>query len=295
VFVDLREWLEQVEALGELSVVRGASWEHEIGALTDTIRTQRGEQCPALLFDQIEGYPAGFRVLANSLDSVRRTALTLGLPLGRSKRDYAGQVWDRLRDNRGIPPKVVEDGPVLQNVMRGPDVDLYRFPAPHWHEKDGGRYIGTGDCVITRSPEQPHWVNVGTYRVSLIDRSHLFIYISPGKHGGQHRDAYLAAGQECPVAISFGQDPLLWTMATQALPAGVSEFDYAGGLRGEPTEVVTGPVTGLPLPARGEIVVEGFITPDKAIEGPFERFPEAHAVSAELRERVRGKWPEFCQ
>lgn len=286
-FLDLREWLEGVEQLGELVTVHGAHWKFEIGALTDLLRSDLGERCPAMLFDRILDYPEGFRVLTNSVDSLARTAFTLGLEQGRSRREYIDQVWERLGRIKPLPPVEVADGPLMENIATGPDVDLFRFAAPHWHEKDGGRYIGTGDCVITRSPTQPEWVNLGTYRVSLIDAKHVFIYISPGKHGGQHRDANLKMGRDCPVAICFGEDPLLWLMSNQALPAGVSELDYVGGLRGEAVEVVPGPVTGLPLPARAEIVVEGFITPEKAIEGPFGEWTGYYASGSRPEHVVR--------
>lgn len=286
-FTDLRSWMEGVEALGELATVHGADWRYEIGAVTDTLRTDLGEDCPALLFDRIEGYPPGFRVLTNVVDSVARTAFTLGLELGRHRREWVEEVWERLGNIKPLPPVEVETGPLLENVATGADVDLYRFPAPHWHEKDGGRYLGTADCVITRSPTQPEWVNMGTYRVSLIDAQHLFVYISPGKHGALHRDGHLERGEECPVAICCGEDPLLWLMSNQALRAGASELEYAGGLRGEPVEVVRGPVTGLPLPARAEIVIEGFITPDKAIEGPFGEWTGYYASGSRPEYVVR--------
>jgi UbiD family decarboxylase len=267
-FTDLREYVGEVDQLGELRRIRGANWDREIGALTDVVRRELADKGPALLFEQIEGYSSDHRILTNATASLNRMATLLGLPLGLTKPQYVDEVWRRLGEIDTLPPAVVGDGPVIENVLRGDEVDLYRFPAPHWHAKDGGRYLGTGDCVIT-SPPDGSWVNLGTYRVSIHDRNHLFVYISPGKHGRQHRDAYFAQGRECPVAISFGQDPILSLMSNQNLPSGSSEYDYAGGLRGEPTEVIEGPVTGLPIPARSEIVIEGFTTTETAVEGPF--------------------------
>jgi UbiD family decarboxylase len=282
-FRDLREFISQVDAIGELSHVRGANWALEIGALTDVVRRTLPDKGPALMFEDIEDYPPEYRVFTNASASLNRMALMLGLPPGLTKPEYVEHVWKRLANIPTVPPNVVEDGPVLENTMRGGDVDLYSFPAPQWHAKDGGRYIGTACCVIT-SPPDGSWVNLGTYRVSIHDRNHLFVYISPGKHGRQHRDAFFAEERECPVAISFGQDPILTLMSNQNLPSGQSEYDYAGGVRGEPTDVIEGPVTGLPFPARSEIVIEGFTTHKTDVEGPFGEWTGYYAS---------GSRPEF--
>jgi UbiD family decarboxylase len=278
---DLREWIEEVDKLGELAHVTGADWNLEIGALTDVARKDLGINCPAMLFDQVPGYPEGFRVITNTLQSLGRNALTLGIPSGLTRRNYVDAVDARLSSIEPIAPVVVDasSAPVTENTLTGDAVDLFRFPTPIWHDEDGGRYIGTGDCVITRGPDKD-WVNLGTYRVCIVDESHLTIYISPGKHGRQNRDAWLEQADECPVAISFGHDPLLWMMSIQSLAGQQSEYDYAGGLRGEPTEVFEGPVTGLLLPARSEILVEGFITKQTITEGPFGEWTGYYASSS---------------
>ena len=71
-----------------------------------------------------------------------------------------------LRSKKIIPHQIVEDGPVLQNVIMGDDIDVTKFPTPIWHEKDGGRYIGTGTYSITRDPEEG-WLNAGAYRAQV--------------------------------------------------------------------------------------------------------------------------------
>ena len=93
-----------------------------------------------------------------------------------------------------IPPKFVETGPVMQNVMTGDAIDVTKFPAPQWHPKDGGRYIGTGSYNIMRDPDEG-WINCGTYRVMIHDEKTLGFYISPGKHGRQIREKYKARGE----------------------------------------------------------------------------------------------------
>jgi 4-hydroxy-3-polyprenylbenzoate decarboxylase len=165
--------------------------------------------------------------------------------------------------------RYVNDGPVMENVLEGDKIDMFAFPTPKWHELDGGRYIGTGSFDVTMDPDE-NWVNLGCYRVMIQDRDRLGFYISPGKQGRIMRDKYWARGNPMPVAMSFGQDPTLFMAASIEVPPGVCEYDYAGGIKGEPVNVIRGPITGLPIPADGEIVVEGFMYPSETKEeGPF--------------------------
>ena len=170
-------------------------------------------------------------------ESLRRSALTTNLPLDIS-RDGFIQAWrERLAKPASIPPVTVASGPVLENVFTGDDIDLFKFPVPFWHERDGGRYIGTGHVVITRDPDEG-WVNVGCYRVMVHDRNTMGMNISPGKHGRMHRQKYFDRGKPCPVVCCFGVDPLLHMIATRPEPYGRSEFDAVGGIKGEPVEVI---------------------------------------------------------
>jgi 4-hydroxy-3-polyprenylbenzoate decarboxylase len=263
----LRAWLEEVERLGELRHIRGANVEEDIGAATDVL--QHTAESPAALFEQIPGFDQSFRVLVNSFGSTDRIALTLGLPLGLSKSALSDAWRQKIRGLKPIPAVEVKDGPILENVKRGDDIDMTIFPTPKWHPGDGGRYIGTGSFDVTRDPDDG-WVNVGTYRVMVHDQRRLGYYISPGKHGRLHRQKYFDRGQPCPVVMVFGTDPLQFLAGCTEIPYGVSEFDWVGGVRGEPTHVIRGPITGLPIPADAEIAVEGFATDQsKLIEGPF--------------------------
>src|SRR5712691_1839305 len=263
----LRDWLEQIERLGQLRYVHGANSETEIGAATDVL--QHAPESPAAIFDQIPGYDPEFRVLVNGFGATDRIALTLGMPLGLSKVELC-EAWRRkLKDLQVLPPLEVKDGPIFENVRRGDEVDMTIFPAPMWHPEDGGRYIGTGSFDITRDPDDG-WVNCGTYRVMIHDATRLGYYISPGKHGRIQRQKYFDRGQPCPVAMVLGSDPLQFLASCTEIPYGVSEYDWVGGVKGEPVRVIRGPVTGLPLPADAEIVVEGFATTQQMlVEGPF--------------------------
>jgi 4-hydroxy-3-polyprenylbenzoate decarboxylase len=189
-YKDVREWIRKVDEMGELKIVEGADWNLEIGALS-VLASKHKENSPALLFDRIKDYPAGYRILVGFFESLKRSALTTNLPLDITREGFI-QAWrERLARPAYIPPATVKSGPVMENVFSGGDIDLFKFPVPFWHERDGGRYIGTGHVVITRDPDED-WVNVGCYRVMVHDRNSMGMNISPGKHGRMHRQKYFA-------------------------------------------------------------------------------------------------------
>lgn len=275
---DLREWMSQVDQLGELKRIDGAHWDVEIGAITE-LGHHRGEHSHALLFDHITGYPPGYRVLSNTLNTVKRIAMTLHMDTNYSRMDFVKDIKGHITNVKYIKPEVVRDGPVMENVFEGNDIDMWKFPTPKWHELDGGRYIGTGSVDITRDPDDG-WVNLGTYRVMIHDNDTLGFYISPGKQGRIMREKYFAKGQPCKVAVSFGQDPLLYLAGGIEVPHGVSEYDWVGGLQGHPVQVLQGEYTGLPIPASSEIVVECEALPGvERNEGPFGEWTGYYASS----------------
>lgn len=266
--IDLRGWLERIDALGELQVVKGASAEDDIGMATELLGHTRPSK--ATIFDEIPGYPKGFRVLVNALGSFKRVAEALGLPTSADPHELV-KIWQEklLRGIEPIAPEYVKDGPVFENVMRGKDVNCLIFPTPKWHDDDGGRYLGTGSFDVTKDPDDG-WINLGTYRVMVHDKDRLGFYISPGKHGRMHRDKWFARGEKMPVAFVAGADPLLFLAACTEIKFGLTEYDWAGGVRGRPFRVIRGPVTGLPIPADAEIAIEGFADPlEREVEGPF--------------------------
>ena len=107
----------------------------------------------AFLIDEIGGYPKGFIILSNANNSLRRLSHSSCIEECTSIRDSV-QNWRRLLGElRQVPPVEVPGGPILENVLEDGDVDIDLFPTPLWHPHDGGRYIGTGDAVITRDPE----------------------------------------------------------------------------------------------------------------------------------------------
>jgi UbiD family decarboxylase len=270
--LDLRAWLSEVDKLGELKEVRGADWNLELGAISEL--NVKKDAPPALLFDEIKGYPRGFRVLTCSTSSPARLATILRLGVERTHKGLVEKLrgkpaqWQAAAKN--FPAVPVARGPVLENIQER--VDVLAFPSPLWHELDGGRYIGTGCSVVTRDLDSD-WTNVGTYRVQVLDRNHVALDMVPGKHGRIHYEKHKAAGKRFPVAIVCGADPLAYLISGIEIPFGMCEYDYMGAILGEPIGIIKGDRTGLPFPAASEIVLEGHVEPnDERTEGPFGEF-----------------------
>ena len=279
---DLRDFLAAVEEGGELKNVAGAHWDKEIGAVTEVLYREKVDRSPALLFDEVPGYEKGFRCLYGMLGSPLRLALGMGIDPETSgdRRAMLDAYRTRIKKYEPVPPRIVNEGPILENVDRDDDVDLTKFPVPVHHEKDGGRYIGTACGVITEDPDTGR-VNVGTYRVMLNGTNIATSYISNGKQGRIQRDKYLNAGKKCPMVIVVGIDPATYIAARYTLADNIPELDWAGGLSGQPMECIEGEVTGLPFPARSELVLEGWVSPDEtALEGPFGEWTGYYAGDA---------------
>lgn len=264
---NLRDWLEEAEKLGEVKHVQGASWERDIGMATEVV--QHSDKAPCVVFEEVPGTLEGSRLLVNFF-SGKRMNMTLGFPSELSKVELSDAFREAYMENmREIPHELVDGGPVLENCLEGDDIDVEAFPAPIWHEGDGGRYIGTGSYNVTRDPDTG-WINVGTYRVMIHARNEVGFYISPGKHGRIHREKYADKGEPMPTVIVVGGDPMTFLMGSSEVPPEVCEFDVVGGFRGTPMQMVTGKHTGLPFPADAEIVIEGFVHPtERKPEGPF--------------------------
>lgn len=266
-----------------------ASSERDIGEITQLLDHTEGS--PAVLFDRIPGFEPGRRVLVNANGTLRRQAITLGLDAASVSHDSMLDFWARmLHDLQPLSPVTVSSGPILGNVVRGAAVDLGRFPAPIWHPRAGGRYLGTASLNILCDPDSG-WVNVGTYRNQVLDRDKLGLWISPGKHGRMIREKYFQRRQPCPIVVVVGSDPLLFMAACSEAPRyGTDELSWAGAVRGAAVEVVRGEVTGLPIPAHAEIAVEGWVDPVARLpEGPYgeaygyysERVPDGPFVTIE--------------
>jgi 4-hydroxy-3-polyprenylbenzoate decarboxylase len=278
---DLREFIDKVDALGALRRVDGADPDRELGGITEVAAGL--PEAPALLFDNIRGFAPGFRVFTNATTSPQRSALALGLDPSLRPID-ALKAWmarrQKLTMHRPVP---ATDAPVLAHAFTGADVDVTRLPAPRWHQADGGNYIGSGSIVVMRNPDDG-WINASIYRVQVHGPDRVTIQFDhQGRHGAMIARRYWEQGKPCPVAIVNGPDPALFIAGFEYLPPGHSEYDFAGAIKDAPLEIVPGPVTGLPIPARAEIILEGELLPpgqESLMEGPFGEFTGYYAAEA---------------
>jgi len=273
-FDDLRTFIAACKEADRWQLIEGADWNVEIGAIVEATAELIPEP-PLLLFDRIKGYPADHAVASLLTASSKRAALALGLPLDRTKLELVRLAARKVREARPIEPARVSTGEVMENILAEEDVDLLKFPVLRFHAQDGGRYIGTGDVLINRELDTG-FLNMGTYRMQVHERSLLGLWMSPGQHGRLVCQGYWERGESCPVVAAFGIDPLIFMASHTKIPWGKSELDFAGGLRGKPVEIIEGPITGLPIPAHAEIAIEGEVPPpnvESREEGPFGEWP----------------------
>ena len=261
---DLREWLSKVDELGELvRVSKPVGRDEEMSAISYLLAKQ--QPSPAVLFERAEGFdnsPVGAKLLWNILGpSIKRIALTLEEPADTPTVELIRRAKDKLKQR--IPPREVAraEAPVYENTLTGDQVDLDLLPIPRHWPLDGGRYAGTADAVITRDPDSGY-LNIGTYRMMLQDKTHVGLYMSPGKDARLHITRAWQQGKPIHVAAAWGIDPLFMMIGSQTFPKNVSEYEFAGGIKGEPIPVVRGTTTDLLLPANAEVVIEGVIRPE---------------------------------
>ncbi len=269
-FDDLREFVKKVDEIGELKKVLGADAETEIGSITEIVAWS--PEHPMILFDEITGFPKGYRIVVHTYNSYKRAQLLYGFPDGMQGKELITWWKEALNSYEPVPPTEVKTGPVMENVQEGDEVNLLQFPAPMWHQEDAGPYLATGSASVLRDPDTAE-LNIGCYRGMLYDRNTLGHHLAGGHDGQVIRDKYFERGESCPIVVSLGNDPSFLLVAAENLRYKQSELEYGGFLRGAPYEVMRGPITGLPFPATAEVVLEGEIVhPDvepKRIEGPW--------------------------
>jgi len=263
---DVRDYIAECEREGELLRIKAeVDWDLELSHIAKLNEERKG---PALLFEKVKDYTSP--VLTSTCTTTERLALIMGMPKSSSLVDLMRE-WVKKGETR-IPPKMVKTGPCKENIMKGNDIDLYKFPVPKFFPKDGGRFFGTAHFVVTQDPDTG-WVNLGTYRLQLLDRNTLGTQFIKGKHADIMLKKYQAMKKPMPVAVVVGCDPLLFLMGAARLSAFQSEYDLAGAIRGEPIEIVQAETNDLPVPATAEIVVEGEVDADKTLpEGPFGEY-----------------------
>ena len=284
---DVREWIEEVEKIGELCRVT-AEVDPDVEMGTLNYMNGRKKEQPVLFFENPKGYKTG-KILFNPIgSSLNRLAITFRTDPGQRALDLVRYIKGHFEK---IPPVYLkeEEAPIFENVLTGSQIDLTQYPVPkHWRH-DGGPYIGTGDIIITQDPDSGRY-NVGTYRNMLMDKDKVGFFTSPGKGGGMDREKWWAKGKPMPVVAVFGVDPLLTVLGSTGFGNNESEFDYFGGFSGEPVKLVKGRVTGMPIPAFAEFAVEGYVYPDESMrlsEGPFGEFTGYYGKPAAMAPYIK--------
>lgn len=282
-FLDLREFLAFLEREGELRRIRPeVDPRLEMTELCDRVLRRGG---PALLFEQPRGY--SMPVLANLFGSPRRIALGMGLKdpaglreLGRRLAELRSPqtVADRglfaqlplVKQVMDMAPREVGSAPCQARVLEGAAVDLGLLPVQTCWPGDVAPLV-TWPLVITQGPEKARH-NVGIYRQQVIGRNRLIMRWLSHRGGALDYQAHCARHPDrpFPVAVALGADPATLLAAVTPIPDELSEFAFAGLLRGAKTSLVKCLTHGLRVPANAEIVLEGFLHPgDEADEGPF--------------------------
>jgi len=283
VIEDLRDFIAKCEEKDELRRIKvEVDWNLELSHIAKLNEFKKG---PALLFENVKGYDTP--VLSSAVCTERRLAIALGLPDDYTLIQQAKE-WVKLTQKAKIPPKIVSDGPVMENVIEGDKIDLLAFPVPKFFPLDGGRYIGTAHCLITKDPDEG-WTNVGTYRMQVLDNNHAGAQFVWGKHANLMLERHRELGTMMPAAVAIGADPLLWLFSSTTAPWGISEYDLAGAVRGAPYEIIESDLTGLMIPAQAEIVLEGEFNPDRASfreEGPFGEYTGYYSA------KTGEEWPK---
>lgn len=259
-YKDLREWIDKLEQEGELKRIKAkVDWNGEIGAITRRIYDRKGS---ALLFENIKDYTDGRcrRLFTGGLATQGRVAMMLGLPKNAGPAKMIELARQRFKER--VEPITVDSGPVKENIIKESAINLYDFPVPKWHHKDGGRFINTFTGVVTKDPETGIF-NLGMYRGTIKAENRITVPIVPTKGWGIHYAKYGKMGKPMPVAVVIGWEPVKGFMASAGISQNINEYDVMGAIRGEPVPLIKCETSDLMVPAWAEIVLEGFISPDR--------------------------------
>ncbi len=268
-FKDLREFIARLEKEGEAQrIEEEVDWNLEAGAM---IRKSNEQGLPAPFFQKVKDYPNGYKLFGEALGNHRRIAIAMDMNPNTPIKELIEEYLKRKQ--RPIKPVLVNEGSCKENIHLDDEVDLLEFPATLAHEGDGGRYIGTFHLTIAKDPESG-WVNWGMHRHMLHNKNTIGILAARHTHIRQIcNKIYASTNKPAEVAIAIGVEPISTFCAASTIPYGVSEVDIVGGIRGEPVELIKCETVDLAVPATAEIVIEGEIRPDEAMEeGPFGEY-----------------------
>jgi 4-hydroxy-3-polyprenylbenzoate decarboxylase len=281
-YADLREFITQLEARGELKrIAAEVSPRLEMTEICDRVLRAGG---PALLFERPKGHD--IPVLANLFGSVGRIAAAMGLSDVKDLKEVGkllaylkepeppkglADLWEKFplfRQVLNMAPKERSSGPCQEIVREGKDVDLARLPVQTCWPQDAGPLITWG-LTVTRGPAKPRQ-NLGIYRQQVIGPNRVIMRWLAHRGGAlDYRDHLGVSKAPFPVAVALGADPATMLAAVTPVPDSLGEYQFAGLLRGARTEVVKCLGSDLQVPASAEMILEGVIHPgDTALEGP---------------------------
>ena len=281
---DLRDFIKQLEKQGELKRVTIPVDPYlEMTEICDRTLKQGG---PALLFENPTGY--NIPVLANLFGTPRRVAMGMGAESVTELRGIGEllatlkepeppkgmkDAWEKLplyKQVLNMSPKLVSSPPCQELVREGDEIDLSVYPIQTCWPEDAAPLI-TWPLVITKGPNKDRQ-NLGIYRLQVIAKNKVIMRWLAHRGGALDFKEFQAAhpGQPFPVSVALGADPATILAAVTPVPDSLSEYAFAGLLRGSKTEVAKSLLNDLQVPASAEIVLEGFIYPDEfAPEGPY--------------------------
>ncbi|MFK7886324.1 MAG: 4-hydroxy-3-polyprenylbenzoate decarboxylase [Gammaproteobacteria bacterium] len=283
-YSDLRDFIHQLESLGELK--RISIEVDPVLEMTEICDRTLKSGGPALLFENAKGYD--IPVLGNLFGTPKRVALAMGQDSVEALRDVgellaflkqpeppssARELMERMPQFKQVlntRHKVVRKAACQKNVIEGDAVDLAKLPIQTCWPGDAGPLLTWG-LTVTRGPTQKR-LNLGIYRQQVIGRNKLIMRWLAHRGGALDFRAFCEQhpGEKFPVAVALGADPATILGAVTPVPDGLSEYAFAGLLRGGRTEVVACQHSDLLVPASAEFVLEGYIAPDEvAAEGPF--------------------------
>ena len=264
---DLRSYIKALDDEGELHRVKAeVDWKYELCHVSKVNEEAKG---PALLYENVKDND--IPVFTSAFTTPSRLAIALGQEPGLSMSQLSKK-WMELTTKEMVPPRYVNDPPVMENIIEGDDVDIEKFPVPWFYPEDGGRFFVTSGFLVTQDPDTG-WTNLGTYRSQVLGKDILGSQIIKGKHGDFHMKQYAERGELMPAAAVVGTDPVLFLAGSTLVSSQVSEYEVAGALRQRPVDVFKSDLTGLTLPAKAEIIAEGYIDPNELMdEGPFGEY-----------------------
>ncbi|WP_413740284.1 non-oxidative hydroxyarylic acid decarboxylases subunit C [Sodalis sp. RH14] len=274
IFDDLRQFLQALDENGQLLHVKDSVQAEPDLAAAANAAGRIGDKAPALYFDNIAGFTDA-KVALNTLGSWPNHAIALGMAPGTSTKDQVAEFirrWDEFPvsvERRANPPW-------RENSVEGDDINLFEIlPLFRLNDGDGGFYLDKA-AVVSRDPQDPDNFgkqNVGIYRMQVKGKRRLAIQPVPVHDIAIHLKAAEERGEDLPIAITLGNDPIITLMASTPLGYDQSEYEMAGALRQAPYPIATAPLTGFDVPWGSEVVIEGVIESRKReLEGPFGEF-----------------------